>query len=316
MESLEWVNEQLSFYRNNDYKWVRELTTLYEQYFDKNFRQNLSTADFRENDLRQIFLFSLDTLYMVISQDDNYFGTGEMTFGQTFNYLSHPAMNSENSLNKEKIQKLFIKVTLPFRIFEMNIIENRLQYFKLKHDKANLNKTTKQKIEQRKSTTKEVNKYRPAVYTKTDLLKKADIEIAAALRTFPHPPTLKQLEEESMRQLDKGKVSISVWSRTRKRSSYWKMMIMEINNRLQSNRKLKQDKIEKLIKLRDFLRADLSNMIAREEWKNRKESGDIFDQREAREFKDDNLQYIKIRKSSDIVDNLDDQEAKELGNYT
>jgi len=146
METLEWVNRQLEFYRNHESKWVRELTSLYEQYFDKEFRTFLTDDKFEENEIREIFLFSLDTLYIIIRQDTNYTistqvenPTGnEMSLGEYFFYALAHSSNKDNSINKEKVQTLFVTVTLPFRIFFIHNSRQQIEYFNTKNNREQL----------------------------------------------------------------------------------------------------------------------------------------------------------------------------------
>ena len=155
------------------------------------------------------------------------------------------------------------------------------------------------------------------IYTKVALTKLADIEIAANLRTFPKIPTLKQLESESQNVLKKGKVSQSNWCRHHENPSFWRLVIEEIELRLNSNRKMKQDTVDKLIELKDILRLELVKLECRKEWELRLESGDIYEEKMPIEYKDDNFNYINIKKdkSPDLGDNFDDKESKELDDY-
>ncbi len=313
MRTLEEINERLSFYRNSDYRWVRELTTEFEKYFDKEFREFLSHKNLggmTEAELKEIFLFSLNTLYRTISSDEYCLGDVDEKLSIFYytHYSQHPARDEQISLNKKKVRELFDQVTMPWLSFEINILKHLQNYNKARVDIQELDKTKKsleikkEHLEQRSS------------YTKINPIEAANIEIAAALRTFPHPPTLQQLADESMNKLDKGKVSISVWSRTRKKISHWKMVLSEIDDRLQSNRKFKSDTIQKLTELKNFIQADLPNLEARVDWEKRKESGDIYEEKNALEYIDENIGYIntKIDKSPDLGDNNDDQEATEF----
>lgn len=117
METPQWVNKELSYYRNNELKWVRELTQYYEEYFDKEFREDLILLNFQEVDLKYVFVSTLNTLYKIISQDSIYVGSGEVTFFNLIHSIQNPAQSKEISLNKEKIQNLFFSVTFPFRTF-------------------------------------------------------------------------------------------------------------------------------------------------------------------------------------------------------
>lgn len=140
MENLEWVNQELAFYRTNEFKWVRELTKYFETYFDKEFRGSLVYTTFEENDLRLILLFSLRNLYKIVSQEDYYVEVDEQNIGQIFHSLQNPTRDREISINKEKAQRLFISVTLPFRIYEMKISETFRDFFKLLDNHSKLKK--------------------------------------------------------------------------------------------------------------------------------------------------------------------------------
>lgn len=155
------------------------------------------------------------------------------------------------------------------------------------------------------------------VYTKVPYTKAADIEIAASLRSYPKPPTLTELENESSRVLKEGKISKSVWSRNHQKIIYWKVMIAKIEGRLNSKRELKQITIDKLVSLKEIFIVDLSNMEIRNEYGERKSSGDIYEEKNAWEYTDENISYIKTKKDKnpDLDDNFDDHEANELDEY-
>lgn len=164
MEKLElgWVTEEISFYKNSDYKWVRELAIEYEIYFDKEFRRFFTESwggEMPEFDFRKIFLFSIDTLYNIITINDFYLE------GDGYTPDPHPEINllyltkkKELHLNKEKAERLFIRITMPFRIFEKNINKQLLRYYSAELENRNLNqdnqliKTNLAKIESRYET--------------------------------------------------------------------------------------------------------------------------------------------------------------------
>ena len=58
-------------------------------------------------------------------------------------------------------------------------------------------------------------------------------------------------------------------------------------------------------------------MEIRKEYEERKGSGDIYEEKDAWEYTDENMGYIKSKKDkpADLGDNIDDQEAKELDDY-
>lgn len=137
MQILELVNKNISFYRNNDYKWVRELTTSFEEYFDNKFREFLSSeysANMQEVKLRQLFLSTLRNLYDII-EAGNYFEQDGESFDSAFSrylvYSNHPASNKESIIDKGKMKKLFDQVTMPWLIFEMNFYKHSQRYNKL-----------------------------------------------------------------------------------------------------------------------------------------------------------------------------------------
>lgn len=151
-------------------------------------------------------------------------------------------------------------------------------------------------------------------YTKVDKIKKADIEIAAALRTYPKPPTYAELENESMRVLTIGRISKTTWWHLHNDIKYWELVTEGIEGRLKSKRELKQDTIDRLVGLKDILTADLAKMKMRKEYEERKNSGDIYEEKNAREYVDNNMGYIKTKKdkSLNLGDNFDNQEATEF----
>ncbi len=111
MRTLEEINERLSFYRNSDYRWVRELTTEFEKYFDKEFREFLSHKNLggmTEAELKEIFLFSLNTLYRTISSDEYCLGDVDEKLSIFYytHYSQHPARDEQISLNKKKVREL------------------------------------------------------------------------------------------------------------------------------------------------------------------------------------------------------------------
>jgi hypothetical protein len=145
METLNSINEQLSFYRNSEYKWVRELTTSYERYFDENFRDFLTFSEFSEFEIRQIFLYSLNTLYTILSDNNYYWYTDSPKKFNDFLFMSnHPASNKEESYNNEKVGKLFDFITLPIRIQNLRITKLKQDFYKQVSDNINAKEANKQ----------------------------------------------------------------------------------------------------------------------------------------------------------------------------
>ncbi len=154
-------------------------------------------------------------------------------------------------------------------------------------------------------------------YTKVGLPKKADIYISAALRAYPKAPTFAELENESKKKIKTGYISKTTWWNLQDKIIFWQIIIAEIDGRLQSERKLKQVTIEKLISIKSIRTVDLTNLEIRKEYENRKSSGDIFEEMNDFELIEDNMSYIKTKKDKppELGDNKDDQEAKELEDY-
>ncbi len=142
MQTLEWVNEQLSYYRNSDYKWERELITEFEKYFDREFSEFLSHKNLcgmDEGEKKEIFYHSLRILFNIIHSYEYYVGDEKDTLVLYFHSMQHPATKKDLPLNKEKAEKLFIMVTMPFRNFEKNIYKHLINYAKSKVDIQHLN---------------------------------------------------------------------------------------------------------------------------------------------------------------------------------
>ena len=130
MESLEWVNKGISSYRNSEYKWVRELTSEFEIYFDKNFREYFGDLKFKEPEIRGIFFYSLYTLRNIIHSYEYYVGDIQDYFTIPLLSQPHPGTKKDLPLNKEKAERLFIMVTMPFRIFERNSSKHLQNFLK------------------------------------------------------------------------------------------------------------------------------------------------------------------------------------------
>ena len=154
-------------------------------------------------------------------------------------------------------------------------------------------------------------------YTKVSSSKIADIEIAAALRAFPKPPTLAQLEKESMRKLEKGKIGKTTFWNQHKEIIYWRIVIAEIDGRLESYRKLNQDTVDKLVRIKNILEKDLSNLVDRKDYEDIKSSGDIYEKGRVGAYKAEPMGYINIGEDdiNDYGDNSDDREGIELDDY-
>lgn len=131
--TVQQVNKYISSYKNSQYKWVRELTESFEEYFDKKFRESLShkyLANMQEADLKLLFLIGLDILHNIISSDSSYLGNLESS--TPFGFIEEIARYHERPLDKEKAKKLFEQVTMPWEIFKMNIERHRVEYLLLK----------------------------------------------------------------------------------------------------------------------------------------------------------------------------------------
>jgi len=268
METPQWVNKELSYYRNNELKWVRELTQYYEEYFDKEFREDLILLNFQEVDLKYVFVSTLNTLYKIISQDSIYVGSGEVTFFNLIHSIQNPAQSKEISLNKEKIQNLFFSVTFPFRTFGYrhsitfsNLIKSVVDISNLK--KSNIKLEREKEIYQANvELLKDVMKdEKEEQRKKIDNMAQSFIIACESYKT--DKPTLKMLSELST-------ISKDIWKHQLSNPSFLVVLLNEIKKKINQAGKVEKGEFWKgvfSVVERKFRNANKDSKVKKIEYK-------------------------------------------------
>jgi len=144
METLKEINSRLAFYKNSEFRWVRELYIEFESCFDEKLRPVLE-IDFLENEKRKLFLILLDHLYRILSLNDYYwYKDYTESYQNYFHNERHPSNKTDKLFIKERVKILFDIILYPYYLFCLKIGKKNIDYYRLKSDKVELEKAKEQ----------------------------------------------------------------------------------------------------------------------------------------------------------------------------
>lgn len=250
MQTLNSLNEQLSFYRNSEYKWVRELTTSFEKYFDKEHRAFLEFANFTESQINAILSYLLDTLHRLLSINDFYwYDESTKALNDLLYKFIHPSYQKDLTYNKERVEGLFNLVTMPFLLYEVNISNNLQKYYKLKLDTDKLNELNRQSEIREEKLQSNIAIYQKALEIKNEAARKSInkmaqsyIETCESFNTYK--PTNPMLEKISS-------VEERFWKKQLANEIFLSFLLDELNKKCNQAKELKKKNFNKKAK-KDF----------------------------------------------------------------
>lgn len=132
----ESLNNHLDFYKNSKYRWVKELYTEFESYFNNYYQPTLNYLNFTEEDEKTLLLASLQNLYLTISSAKA-FDKKEKSINNpvaVLDWSTNPDRKKELILDKFKVFILFVSLTRTWDNFINRILTEKIHFWESKED--------------------------------------------------------------------------------------------------------------------------------------------------------------------------------------